>query len=291
MLGEKKSDIFRQIPSVYIPKTVLIKAGDSKTARIEAARIGYPLIAKPDIGERGRLVEKISDLKSLEKYVQKCPINFLLQELVAFQTELGVFYIRLPHDNKGRVTSIVQKKYLSVVGDGRSTVEQLLQLNPRAQLQVNFKHDRLATILKTIPKEAQEVIIEPIGNHSRGTIFLDKTDEIDEKLVSAIDELAHLIPEFYFGRFDILCKSLNDLRQLENFKIVELNGAGSEPGHIYDPAFSLLEGYKVVLQHFRLLYSVSKQNKQRGFSYWSFRKGMDKLKTIKKHNQLIKPLI
>lgn len=291
MLGEKKSDIFSQIPSAFIPKTVLIKAGDWNHAHKEAAQIGYPLIAKPDIGERGRLVEKIHDQKALNEYVQKCPIDFLLQELVEFQTELGVFYVKLPTDSKGRVTSVVQKKYLSVIGDGRSTVQQLLQLNPRAQLQVNFKHDRLANILKTIPKEGQEMIIEPIGNHSRGTIFLDKTEEIDEKLISAIDQLARQIPEFYFGRFDILCKSFNDLRELKHFKIVELNGAGSEPGHIYDPAFSLLEGYKVVLQHFRMLYLISKQNKQRGFSYWSFKEGMDKLKTIKKHNRLIEPLI
>jgi hypothetical protein len=291
MLGEKKSEIFDQIPKEYIPKTIFIKAGERAKAIDQGYKMGYPLIAKPDIGERGRLVEKISNEKALIKYVEKCPIDFMIQELVDFPIELGVFYVKRPQEQKGRVTSIVQKKLMSVVGDGKSKISALLQQNPRAMLQVDFKHSRFTSLMGQVPEEGEEVIIEPIGNHCRGTIFLDKTEEIDEKLCQAFDRLAAQVPEFYFGRFDLLCQSYNDLRELKNFKIVELNGAGAEPGHIYQPGFSLLKGYKVMFQHFKWLYEVSVQNKKRGIRHWTFKRGIATLKTSKEHNKLIERLI
>lgn len=119
MMGEKKSEIFDQIPEKYLPKTVLIKKGDQEKAIRTAIEIGYPIIAKPDVGERGIWVKKVKDEKELEEYVNSCPVDFLLQELVNLPVELGVFYVKYPNE-KGRVTSIVRKEFLTVKGDGQS---------------------------------------------------------------------------------------------------------------------------------------------------------------------------
>ena len=59
MFGEKKSDIFDLIPERFIPVTRLVKKGDINQAKTDARHIGYPLIAKPDVGERGIWVSKI----------------------------------------------------------------------------------------------------------------------------------------------------------------------------------------------------------------------------------------
>lgn len=287
MLGESKSEIFKLIPQKYYPKTELFQANDLVNSLAFSKRIGFPVIAKPDVGERGKLVEKINNEKELSHYITRCPVHFLIQELVDYPIELGVFYIRNPNEEKGRVTSIVQKKFLSVIGNGKSTVLDLLKADPRASLQLDFDHPRFTYLMNSTPNSGEEVQVEPIGNHSRGTTFLNANNEIDEQLIQAINELSSHISGFYFGRYDLRCESFEDLRQLKNFKILELNGAGSEPGHIYQPGFSLLEAYKVIFWHFKKLSEISATNRRNGIPHWSFKRGMKKLKEIKRYDRVI----
>lgn len=288
MLGECKSEIYDLIPKKFLPEMALIKPRDVEAARKAALVIAYPLIAKPDIGERGNLVEIINDEKGLDDYLKNCSVPFLLQEFVDYPVELGVFYIRNPTTNIGRVTSIVQKEFLSVTGDGESTVKQLLKKSSRANLQLDFEHPRFALIMERIPSMDEKVTVEGIGNHCRGTVFLDKNSEIDERLQEAFNYLSSEIQGFYFGRYDLRCTSIEDLRTLKNFKIVELNGAGAEPGHIYQPGYSLFKGYESLFWHFSELSRVSRINRLKGIPHWSFKRGMAKLREIKAYNKLAK---
>lgn len=288
MLGESKKEIFEMIPNGYLPKFQRFSNQEIKAALEYAHQIGYPLIAKPDIGERGKWVEKITDDQSLMAYMGAIPVDFLLQELVELPIELGVFYVRFPNESKGRVTSLVEKEFLHVIGDGQSTVSQLLAKNPRAQLQFDFDHNRFKEILQQVPESGQNMVVEKIGNHCRGTTFLDRNDQIDSQLHEAIDQLSQQIPEFYFGRFDIRCQSIADLKELKNFKILELNGAGSEPGHIYHPGRSIWKGYGDIVWHLHALATISQQNNSKGVDYWKFAEGMRKLSEIKAYNRLTK---
>lgn len=287
MLGESKAEIFNLLPQGYIAKYKLLQAGELIEAQHFADKIGYPLIVKPNVGERGKLVELINSLEELENYVAKCPVPFLMQEFVDFPVELGVFFVRYPGSGSGRVTSVVQKDFLSVTGDGKSTVRSLLEKTPRAVVQLDFNHPRFEKILKYKPAQEEKVIVEPIGNHCRGTLFLNRADLIDEGLNHAFDNIASQIEGFYFGRFDLRCRSVDDLKQLKNFKILELNGAGSEPGHIYHPGYSIWKGYKSIFWHLNVLGQISKINKDNGFLYWSFSKGIKKIMAIRRYNRLI----
>lgn len=288
MIGEKKSEIFDLIPQKYYPKTRLILDYSEQEVLAEGEGIGFPLIAKPDIGERGNGVELIRSKEELEKYKSKMQVPFLLQEFVDYPIELGVFYIRKPSEKVGRVTSIVQKQFLSVTGDGESPIRDLLQSNTRAVLQVDFEHERLGHILARIPPVGKEVVVEQIGNHCRGTMFLDATFESDERLNFAIDKLAKQIDGFYYGRFDLKCKSFEDLRELKNFSIVELNGCGAEPAHIYQSGFSLFKAYKVVFNHFKWMAEVSLENKKLGIPYLTTRQGLKKLSDLRAYNKRLK---
>ncbi|MEP5613280.1 MAG: hypothetical protein ABJP45_13595 [Cyclobacteriaceae bacterium] len=286
MFGERKSEIFGTIPDKYLPKTELIEKGDFKLARDKAKGIGYPLIAKPDIGERGIWVSKVSSEEELDSYSQECPVDFLLQELVLLPIELGVFYIKYP-GKTGQVTSIVRKEFLGVIGDGKTSIKQLLEKNTRAMLTADLSSNFLRERGDSIPKTGEEVLVEPIGNHCRGTKFLNDETEIDDRLTEAICQIADEIPDFYFGRFDLKCNSLEDLRDLKNFKILELNGAGAEPGHIYQPGYSLLQAYKDIFWHLRALAEISMLNHKGGIPYWSFKEGYQKWKNHKHHNMLL----
>ena len=287
MFGEKKSEIYDLIPENFIPKTYLIAKGDTGHAKERAEHIGYPLIAKPNIGERGIWVQKIENHDELLEYSVNCPVDFLMQELVAYPLELGVFYVRVPGEEKGKITSIVRKKFLTITGDGQTSIEKLLLKNERALLTANLQSEFLKEHGEFIPEFGLEVLVEPIGNHCRGTQFLNDNHEISDSLNSAFDQLAKQIPEFYFGRFDLRCNSYQDLSQLKNFKIIELNGAGAEPGHIYHTGYPLIKAYKDILWHLRVLADISAENKKRGFAYWTFSRGYRKWKSHQNYNRIL----
>lgn len=286
MLGERKSEIFELIPNQYIPKYSLILPKDIASAQGFVAKHGYPVIAKPDIGERGNLVEKLTNDHELETYVSKCPVPFLLQEFVDLPIELGVFFIKYPNQRAGKVTSIVQKEFLHVMGNGIDTVGQLLMEQPRALLQLDFLNPRFKMKLKEVPQPDEKVIVEGIGNHCRGTTFLNAEKEIDAGLHAAFSRLTDQIDGFHFGRFDLRCGSFEGLRRLANFKILELNGAGAEPGHIYQPGYPLWKGYQAIIWHLVQLSKISRANRKLGVKYWSFKKGIAKMRAIKAYNKI-----
>ncbi len=287
MLGEKKSDIYPLIPELFLPKTKLFQENEREEALQFANELGYPVIAKPDIGERGTWVEKIADQQSLEKYVETCPVPFLIQEMINLPIELGVFYVRYPGSEQGKITSVVKKEFLEVMGDGTSTVGDLLSHDPRAMLQVDLKHHRLKNLLYKIPKKYETIRVESIGNHCRGTKFINAQNLISPELEKAFDRLSAMIAGFHFGRFDLRCQSVEDLQKLQNFKILELNGAGSEPGHIYQPGYPLLKAYRDINWHLATLAKISFQNKLLGHPYWSLTKGLKKLKEVREYNRIL----
>lgn len=289
MLGEKKSEIFDIIPKKFIPVTKVFDHQSSFSALVaflNEAGLDYPIIAKPDIGERGWMVEKIHSETQLKDYLQKIQVDFLIQEFIDLPVELGVFYVRVPGKEKGEVTSIVRKGFLTVEGDGKTNVKDLLLANVRATIQLDFEEEGVKKWLPLIPKKGEVVEIESIGNHCRGTVFLNDNDQIDDRLSAFFDLLSGQIEGFYFGRFDIRCQSIDQLKEGSNFKILELNGAGSEPGHIYHPGFSIIQAYKDVFRHFNLLQKVSQTNHKKGTDYWSFSEGWRKMQEIRRYNRM-----
>ena len=124
-------------------------------------------------------------------------------------------------------------------------------------------------------------MIEPIGNHSRGTMFLNDNKMISGNIEKTIDSMSKDITGFYFGRFDLRCKSYEDLEKGENFKVLELNGAGAEPAHIYGPGITLFGAYQCIVYHLNLLYKISKANHKMGARYYSFKEGWDFIRNIK----------
>jgi hypothetical protein len=285
MFGEKKSDIFRLVPENYLPKWCCIDKGDLESARAIANEMSYPLIAKPDIGERGIWVEKIEEESQLIKYVQHCPVDFLIQEYVDFPIELGVFVIK--KDEKVEVTSIVKKEFLKIVGDGKSDIKLLFEKNLRGQITGDSENPVLISNVNRILAEGEELMLEPIGNHCRGTTFLDATPLKDDQITEAFSQITNDISGFNFGRFDLRCRSFEDLKNLQNFKILEVNGAGSEPGHIYQPGYSLLKAYKVIFWHLKVLADISQANHLSGSDYWTFKQGFHKWRSHKKYNRIL----
>ncbi|PKH67563.1 D-alanine--D-alanine ligase [Flavobacterium sp. ALD4] len=272
-----KKEIYNLIPQQYYPITELIKEGTSleeiKTT-IEEASIQYPCIAKPDIGLRGSGVKKINTVQDLEQYVVRANFDFVVQDLIPFQNEVGIFYIRYPHEKKGKITGIVSKEFLIVTGNGVATVEELIKVNPRYELQLKvLKQEYGNTLLEVLPK-GEKLNLVPYGNHARGAKFIDGSHWVTPKLEDSVNEMCLQIPGFFFGRMDVMYNSFAELENGKNFSIVELNGAASEPTHIYDPKHSLLYAWKELARHITYMYKISVANNKSGVPYLEHKAGM-----------------
>lgn len=273
MLGESKIDILDMIDDAYKPLTVFIKRGLTEallSVRFSNANLAFPVIAKPNAGERGWGVEKIDTMESLQHYHQRSPLDYLIQEYVDYPLELGVFYYRKPNERQGTISSIVQKEFLSVTGNGQKNLAELIQANDRAVLQWDLLKIKYAKSLNLVLPIGKKMTLVTIGNHCLGTKFLDANHLITLELTTVFDQISLKIDGFYYGRYDLRCSSLHDLYQGKNIKIMELNGAGAEPAHIYDPGFSIWEGWKVLLHHWKVLYQISVLNHKNGTPYMRF---------------------
>ncbi|RRB03984.1 hypothetical protein [Larkinella rosea] len=275
MVGESKIDILNRIESQYKPKTLFFRQPTSNGILNQMLLLDcwFPIVAKPDRGERGWRVEKIRSVDELDAYLSDYPVDLALivQEYIDEPLELGVFYYRMPGASTGTVSSIVIKEFLSVVGDGMSTIWDLLDGNDRARLQQSALMKRYGNRLQQILEPGEIQILEPIGNHCRGTKFLDGNYLITPELSAVFDRISLPIDGFFYGRYDIRCRSINDLYQGKHIRIMELNGAGAEPAHIYQPGFSLWAGWRVLLQHWRVLYDISCANHRCGVPYMTLK--------------------
>ncbi|MEQ9167968.1 MAG: hypothetical protein RLO12_17035 [Fulvivirga sp.] len=282
MLGESKIKILNEIDDSLTPSTIFIKLGTSaeEVARqVQTSFKSYPIICKPDVGERGWKVEKIKGEKELKAYHQNISVDYIIQEFLTEPMEMGVFYYRSPNASKGVVSSIVIKEMLALVGNGKSTIQELILVNDRAKLQWNTLKVRYKDQLNDILENGAKLELVAIGNHSRGTKFLSGNHLINQKLNDTFDKISKQIKGFYFGRFDIKVETIENLYN-GKIKIMELNGAGSEPAHIYHPGSSLWSAYKVIFHHWKVLFEISVANHKSGVPYMSFKEGLATYKKI-----------
>src|SRR5690606_24422615 len=165
----------------------------------------------------------------------------------------------------GEILSITGKEFLIYKADGKSTLEEFVSKNPRAFSRMSYLNEKFKMDWHTVHPKGTKILLEPIGNHNRGTRFLDASQLISPELTKAITNIANQIEGFHYGRFDIKTTSVEEFQQ-GKFKILEVNGANSEPTHIYDEKFSLIQAYKQVKRHLDLQYKISKKHSKTHYS-------------------------
>jgi hypothetical protein len=274
---ESKKAIYDLIPQRYYPKTELINEGTSLEEIqkiVQDSGIKYPFIAKPDIGLRGSAVKKIHNSDELQSYNSKANFDYVVQDLIPFKNEVGIFYVRYPDEKAGRITGIVSKEFLIITGDGVSTTEDLIKKNPRYELQLKVLKQEYGWKLRDILPKGEKLNLVPYGNHARGAKFIDGSHWISTKLNETINEMCLQIPGFYFGRLDVMYNTWEELERGENFSVVELNGAASEPTHIYDPKHSIFFAWKELARHITFMYEISVENHKKGIPYLAHKVGM-----------------
>jgi len=276
-MGESKWDILQLLPPEIVPRMISVNAGEDFEKVIfglEQARINFPLIAKPDVGERGFLVKKVESPEVLREYLARWPAKFILQELLTMPVEASVLYHVFPGEGGAfGISSVCIKEFLSVRGDGRSNIRQLMSRNARSAFQVTRFERDFPEVLEKVPDLGETVLLEPIGNHSRGTKFLNGNHLIGPGMLAAFEPICREIQGVQYARFDLKCASVEALQRGE-FKVMELNGILGEPAHIYDPSHGMFRAYRDLWWHWRLLFRLHRTQQKRGILPTSLGEGL-----------------
>jgi hypothetical protein len=283
MFGESKFSVLEKIPGSVKPKAILIHHPTSSELVIQKIKdnhLSFPLIFKPDLGERGWMVRKVKSESELIDYLKISKWDFIIQEFVDWPLEFSVYYARHPKMESGKVTSVTIKEMLKVTGDGRSKLSELILAKDRAKLQWHVLKNTHAHQLDNILGKGEQIELVSVGNHCLGTTFINKKKIITKKMVESFDQISKQIEGFYFGRYDLRVQSISDLEQ-GKIMIMELNGCGAEPSHIYHPGASMVDAIRDLFIHWHTIYTISKANHKKGIPYMRLGEGIKIYKKFK----------
>lgn len=273
MVGESKMATLKDLISTspdFTAKAELI-TGDTFSARLSSfdeirTRLGFdfPLILKPDLGQRGAGIKLIRSSEQAEAYIRQTSAALVVQRYAAGPLEAGIFYYRFPPEARGHIFAITEKLFPVLIGDGKSTITELVWKDPRARFVAEKYLQRFTDRRSEVLGLGEELKLVESGNHAQGCIFQDGMDLCTPELKSRIDEISQKLTGFFIGRYDVRYSSAADLRAGKSFQIIELNGAASEATSIYDARNSIFTAYRILFQQWDLVFAIGAANRQRG---------------------------
>lgn len=291
--GETKQEMFQHLPPEFSPKTIYIHPSENFNCVLKKmfeAGLNFPVAAKPDVGTKGLLFRKIKNEEQLKAYHSLLPFTYVIQQMITLPLELSIFYIRYPNDEKGIITGLISKEYLHINGDGKSTLERLIENHPKAFMIAEEQKIKHKQNLNNIIPLNEKYFLNELGNHNRGARFMNLKNEIDEQLLNVMNKINVFSKQYYYGRYDIKTTSLEDLKQGKNISILEYNGVGSEPNHIYDIGLSYMQAISIIAQHWKYMFEIGRINYKKGINYIPFWKGSKMFRQSRRHTKLMKQL-
>jgi len=291
--GEGKKEMYEQLPPGSYPQTIYIAAAipfEAAEKQVMDAGFQYPFIVKPNIGMMGFMVRKISNPEQLQKYHHSIPIDYIVQTLVDFPIEVSAFYYRMPNEKKGTISGLLKKQPAYVTGDGNSTLLELIQANDHVRFKKEDIISRNKEQLHQIISNGTIYNLSVTSNRSQAGMIEGIDHEIDEKLRVLLDDWSLYSGNFFYGRYDIKCASVDSLKEGKDFYILEFNGAGAGIQHITGNNYSLFKAINIILHHWKMLFKISRFNYKQGIKYWGFKEGGRHLKEAKKNLMMLKKL-
>lgn len=272
LVGESKWDILSAIPRWAVVPSALIPPGPpvARATQLESVRTGqawgWPIVLKPDVGERGTNVRVIRDQAAAAIYLAQHPEPVLAQRYHPGPYEVGIFYARPPGATVGTIFSITDKRFAVLTANGASTLREQIWRHPRYRLQAEIYLANLGPAADDIPAAGTPIRLGELGNHCRGALFLDGASLITPELTRAVDAIAAATPGFAFGRFDVRYAHPDDLAQGRNLAVVELNGLLSESTNIYDPAMPYWRAQAIIRAQWKLACEIGAARRREGLT-------------------------
>lgn len=278
MVGIPKSQLLAQaegtLQSTILPWFVHVKTTDSlpdQCQQIEdqfqAINATYPVVCKPDIGCRGAGVKLVRNTDQLANCLKQYPpeARLMIQKLANYEPEAGIFFVRHPNEEQGSISSMAFKYMPYVVGDGQSTLQELIERDIRANELVHLYQNRHRQHWQDVIPKDQPYRLVFSASHSKGAIFKDANQFVTPALTQKLNTLMKELPEFHYGRLDVKFKDIESLARGEHLQIVEINTASSESLHIWDSNTGFQEAVRSLLFQYRTLFSMGATNRKKGY--------------------------
>lgn len=289
--GESKKEMYAQLPPGSYPKSFYASPRTSFTEVEKLAEtMGFPLAVKPEVGKMGLMFRRINTVGKLQEYHEKIQCRYIVQEFINYPLEVSVFYYRIPGEEKGNITGFIRKDFMEVTGDGHSTLWELILKYPRATFRLDEMKAKHKARLHQVLLPGERYCLSPALNLSRGGKLVSLEQEKDERLLKVFDHISHYTGNFYYGRYDIKCRSIEELKEGKNFSILEYNGSGAEPHHVYGNGYNLIQACAILISHWGMLYRISRKNHNNGINYWPLNRGWKFISHAAKKIKLLKEL-
>jgi membrane protein DedA with SNARE-associated domain len=270
VVGESKWEILRRLPATWTIPSSRIAEGSRAERLAEVRRVltargwSWPIVLKPDVGQRGAGVKRAWCPADIERYLDRTDEALLVQPYHPGPCEAGVFYARHPDEPRGRILAMTDKRFPVVTGDGQSTLTQLIERHPRYRLQAELFVRRHQSRAHLVLRKGETFALAVAGNHAQGTEFRDGWHLWSPALEARVDAIARQHPGFFIGRFDVRYRDAEQFRAGRDLAIVELNGVTGEPTNIYDPGCSIVQAYRGLFQQWSLVFRIGAANRRAG---------------------------
>ena len=272
LIGESKYEILRELRAIApecVPPTSLIEAeaGD-RIGALENFMVSegmpYPVVLKPDLGFRGSGFRIARTREQANAYLSAVSVPVIAQRYDPGPCEAGLFYCRLPGEERGKIMAITEKVFPQLIGDGRSSIEELILADDRARLQATILLTRLNERRSEVPLPGEVIRLVEAGNHAQGCLFRDGMHLHSPVLEERIDSISRGLSGFFIGRYDVRYATPEDLITARAFSIIELNGVAGEPTSAYDASKGISAAFGLLFRHWELAFAVGAANRAAG---------------------------
>ncbi|MGD8910782.1 MAG: ATP-grasp domain-containing protein, partial [Chromatiales bacterium] len=247
----------RRLKQLRLPVPMHSRVGTVEAATKAAENLGLPVIVKPVKGKKGLHVsDKISSLDEVASAFDVA--HFSGSDVLVEQYVNGEDYRLLVID--GKFHSAVLRKPPKIVGDGKSTVSQLVEQMNQDPYRDSFRgfpviidseiNTRLAEAglsLEDVPEQGQEIVLRLRANVSTGGIPTDATDLVHPE-VRAMAERAAKAVDLTVAGIDYLTTDIERSPEESKGVIIEINARPGLDIHVWpyagisrDAGGSLLE--------------------------------------------------
>lgn len=224
---------FLRTAGVSTPLGSVFSTSDAQKAFKFASYIGWPVVVKVIKGARGKGVyPNISSLDELSDVLEELGKGsssklFILEEHVS-GPEYRFLYLG------GKIIAVMERVAANVIGDGSSTVEELINKKnnirkenrkpSQKEIKIDYsvlnKLKRNGLSLEYKPGKNERVFLRDISNISTGGDGVDRTESISAELKREVEKAAKCIPGLAFAGLDVIVDTDSDTLK---YSIIEIN--------------------------------------------------------------------
>jgi cyanophycin synthetase len=208
----------------------------------EAVALGFPVVVKPVAGHKGQGVTTgIESEEEVRKAFKRIVVS-AAEEGVNFDGALVQKQI-YGYDHRiltvgGKYAACLKRIPAFVVGDGKSSIEELINLENDKEVRLDNARSPLCKIkiddvmndwlqlkgmtVKTVPSEGEEIVLRRVANISAGGVSVNVTNDIHPENIKMVENIARFFNVTCLG-IDVLAKDITRPWQEGDFGIIEIN--------------------------------------------------------------------